>query len=58
MLANSIPMAPEPMIERLFGRNLGIIASLELQIKSENLVSPIVLGLHPVARINFLDSIG
>ena len=36
MLANSIPMAPEPIIERLFGRNLGIIASLELQIKSEN----------------------
>ena len=25
---------------------------------SENLVSLIVLGLHPVARINFLDSMG
>ena len=57
ILANSIPIAPEPIIDRFFGRNLGIIASLELHIKSENFVSPIVLGLQPVAKINLSDSI-
>ena len=45
------------MIHSFFGRNLGIIASLELHIKSENLMSPIVLGLQPVAIIIFFEII-
>ena len=50
-------MAPDPIIHNFFGRNLGIIASLELQIKLEKLMSPIVLGLQPVAIIIFLEEI-
>ena len=56
MLANSIPIAPEPIIDSFLGRNLGIIASFELQITSEKDVSPIVRDLQPVARIILSDS--